>query len=568
MRLSDISRGRVFAAAAALAAYADVFLARGWPRDDRWLILEHPLLRSGLPGARELLTSGYVQPLMGASTPIQEWRPVLSLTFLLQRLTTGFAPFPLHAVNLLLHAGVAVLVFECLRTRFPVRAAAAGAALYAVLPIHAEVVAYLTSRSEELAALSVLGAWRLLGASAKPGPRRIAAGALVYAAGGLSKESALLFPLFLMLADWTLEGQAPWSRERRPVHLALAAAAALVLAGRAAVLPALAAGGVPYFAGTPALSRLLTLAKFWTWSYARPAVLGVGLCADFSRPLIADARPDDLVAWACLLTLTAVFALAVSAAARRKAWGFWLLGPCLFLLPTSQLLMNLDVIGAQRFLYLPALALAAAAAALFARAETRAPRAARAGTAALLLAFGARAAVRAADWRNAQAYDRASVACNPVAAKARAALGLDAIRAGREAEGEAILTAARNMEPDLYEANYNLARLDYGRDDLTAARPLLDAALRARPNASDVLTLSALMEERGGHPAASTELLMRAVAQDPDDATARYDLARALARTGRGADARAQLRAYLRLAPEDAAARAWLTALENTGGVR
>ncbi|NNN06889.1 MAG: tetratricopeptide repeat protein [Elusimicrobia bacterium] len=563
MRLSEIARARAFAAVAALAAYAEVLRAHGWPRDDRWLILEHPLLRAGLPGARELLTSGYVQPLMGASTPIQEWRPVLSLSFLLQRLTTGFAPFPLHAVNLALHIAVAVLVFECLRARFPVRAAAAGAALYAVLPVHAEVVAYLTSRSEELAALSALGAWRLLGAPAKPGPRRIAAGALIYAAGGLSKESALLFPLFLMLADWTLEGKVPWSRERRRVHLAMAAAAALVLAGRVAVLPALAAGGVPYFAGTPALSRLLTLAKFWTWSYARPAMLSVGLCADFSRPLIADARPDDLVAWACLLTLTAVFSLAVRAAARRQEWGFWLIGPCLFLLPTSQLLMNLDVIGAQRFLYLPALALAAAAAALFARAETRAPRAARAGAAGLLLALGARAAVRAADWRDAQAYDRAAVACNPVAAKARAALGLDAIRAGREAEGETLLTAARNLEPDLYEANYNLARLDYGRGDQTAARPLLDAALRARPDATDALTLSALLEERAGRLGASLELLARAAAADPDDATARYDLARALARVGRTAEARAQLRAYLRLSPDDAGARAWLAALGN-----
>ncbi len=157
MRLSELARGRAFVACAALAAYADVLLACGWPRDDRWLILEHPLLRAGLPGARELLTSGYVQPLVGASTPIQEWRPVLSLSFLLQRLTTGFAPLPLHAVNMIQHAAVAVLVFECLRARFPVRAATAGAAL------------------------SALGAWRLLGAPAKPGPRRVAAGALTRA---------------------------------------------------------------------------------------------------------------------------------------------------------------------------------------------------------------------------------------------------------------------------------------------------------------------------------------------------------------------------------------------------
>ncbi|MBI3564286.1 MAG: hypothetical protein HY079_03710, partial [Elusimicrobia bacterium] len=140
------ARDRAAVALAALAAYASALLARGWPRDDRWLILEHPLLRAGWPAARRLLASGYVQPVLGARTPIHEWRPVLSATFLLQRLTTGFAPLPLHAVNLALHAAVAVLVLEALRRRLGPRAALAGALVWAVLPVHAEVVAYLTSR--------------------------------------------------------------------------------------------------------------------------------------------------------------------------------------------------------------------------------------------------------------------------------------------------------------------------------------------------------------------------------------------------------------------------------------
>jgi hypothetical protein len=566
MSRSELLRGRLLSAGAALAAYGAALGARGWPRDDRWLILEHPLLRAGLPGARALLFSGYVQPVMGAETPVHEWRPVLSLSFLLQRLATGFAPLPLHAVNLALHAAVALLVFEVLRRRFPVRAAAAGAALYAVLPVHAEVVAYLTSRSEQLSALSVLGAWLILGAPARVSPRRAAAGGLVYAAGSLSKETALLFPLFLMLADWTLEGERPWARSRRNAYLALGLAGALVLAGRAAVLPALASGGVPYFAGTPPLSRLLTLAKFWVWNDARPALFGIGLCTDFSRPLIADARADDLVAWACLLALAAAFACAARAAARREAWGFWLIGPCLFLLPTSQLLMNLDVIGAQRFLYLPALALAAAAAAAFARAEAARPAAARAAAGAALLALGARAAARAQDWRDEEAYDRSAIACNPVSAKARAALGMDLIRTGRETAGERSLQAALQLKPDLYEANYNLALLDDRHGDFAAALPLLEAARRARPDAPGALELSAASEERAGRLADAAGLLARAVATNPNDAVARFNLARDLALLGRPGDAALQLRAYLLLAPEDAGARDWLRALENPGG--
>jgi tetratricopeptide (TPR) repeat protein len=568
MSRAEIRHGRLVAVGAACAAYGVVLLGRGWPRDDRWLILEHPLLRAGLPAARELLFSGYVQPVMGAQTPIHEWRPVLSLSFLLQRLTTGFAPFPLHAVNLGLHAAVVLLVFEVLRRRFPPRAAAAGAALYAVLPVHAEVVAYLTSRSEQLAAASVLGAWLILGAPARVSWRRAVIGALVYAAGALSKENALLFPLFLVLADWTLEGRRPWSTERRPAYAALGVAAVVVLAGRAAVLPALVSGGVPYFKDTPPLARLLTLAKFWTWDYVRPALTGFGLCADFSRPLIPDARPDDLVAWGSLLAVAAAFALAARAAARRNAWGFWLIGPCLFLLPTSQLLMNLDVIGAQRFLYLPALALAAGGAALAARADARRARGAVAIAGVLLLALGARAAVRARDWRDDEAYDGAAVACNPVAAKARAALGLDFLRAGRTTDGERALFAALALNPRLYEAAYDIARLDYDRGDFASARARLDEARRERPDAPDGLTLSALLAERDGRIASAAEMLARAVAASPDDAAARFDYARDLAALSRPAEAALQLRAYLRLAPDDAGARAWLESLENPGSAQ
>lgn len=565
MRRAD-ARDRAVAALTAVTAYGTALLAHGWPRDDRWLILEHPLLRAGWPASGRLLTSGYVQPVLGARTPIHEWRPVLSLTFLLQRITTGFAPLPLHAVNLALHVAVVLLVLEVFRRRLGDRAALAGALVFAVLPVHAEVVAYLTSRSELLAALSVLGAWLLLTSARRPSARAIFGGALIYFLGSLSKESAILFPAFLALADWTFDGELPWSPARRRVYLALAAAAALVLLGRAAVLPSIAHGGVAYFAGTPPLSRLLTLAKFWSWSYVRPAILGVGLCTDFARPLVPDSGSGDLAAWASLLAFGAALIAAARAVRARRAWGFWLLGPCLFLLPTSHLLMDLDTLGAQRFLYLPCLALAAGAGAWFALIEKTRAQVARASLGFAVLLLGARAAVRALDWRDDAAYYRAAVACNPVSAKARVGLGLSELRDGRSLEGEADLEAAQVLDPRLYDAAINLAKVSFDRGDFALAGQRTGRALALAPDASEALVLAALLDERAGRFADAEAKLAHAVVVNPDDPVVRFDFARALAKRGANAEAALQVRAYLRLVPEgpDAAdARRWLFSLEG-----
>lgn len=561
------ARGRLSVAAAACLAFGISLFGRGWPRDDRWLILEHPLLRAGWPAARELLASGYVQPLLGARTPIHEWRPVLSLSFLIQRAATGFAPFPFHAVNLALHVLAALLVHEALRRRLGERAAAAGALVFAVLPIHAEAVAYISSRSELLAMISVLGAWLILDKSRPLSPSRIAAGTAVYLAGALSKEHVLLFPLFLMMADWTFAGESPWRRRR--VHAALIAATALVLAGRAVVLPSLADGGVPYFSSASGIVKLLTLSKFWAWHYLRPAVTGVGLCSDYARPLIPDSSPTDLPAWVSLLSLGALLSFAVRAFFHRRSWGFWLLAPCLFLLPTSHLVIPLDTLGAQRFLYLPSLGLAAAAGALFLRADALAPKAGRVTLAVLLVWLATRAALRAADWRSDLAYYRAATACNPVSVKARTALGVALLREGRLDEGERELRAARGLDKTFYGAAFNLARLSYARGDLPAARARLDAARVLDAGAPDGLLLQALLDESAGRLDDAERSLARCLGLAPNDAAARYNSARVLARLGRPNEAAAQLREFLRLAPDDPdapAARLWLKGLEANPG--
>lgn len=534
-------------AGACLLAWGGTLSSKAWVRDDRPLILENPLLRAKALGP--LLTEGYWQPVAGALTPVHQWRPVLSLSFLAQVATTGFAQPPLRAVNLLLHWLVAGLLFEALRRPHGARAALAGAALWAVLPAHAESVAYLTSRSELLAGASVLGAWLLLGAPGSVSPRRLAAGALVFLLGALSKEHALLFPFFLALADWTFAGARPWDKPRRPVYAALLACGLAVLAGRALLLPGVAVGGEPYFQGTPLLSRLLTLSKFWASHYARPALSGAGMCVEYGRPLIPDSGPGDALAWLCLLGGLAALAAALRGLARRDSWSFWLLAPALFLLPTSHLLMELDSIGATRFLYIPTFFLAWLSGTLFAKAASR--KAAAALLAAALLFYVSRSRAEARTWGDAESLYRATVACNPVSAKARTALGVVLLEKGEPEEGVALLRSALDADPRHYPAAYNLALAAYRAGDRPAAAKALAAARTLMPQAADGLALEGQLAEDAGRLRDAGKAYAAAAALLPYDAPSRWNLARVLALEGRRPEALAALDEFLRLAPND-----------------
>lgn len=559
-----MKRAETAVAGAALLAWAPTLAARAWIRDDRALILENPLLAAAWPANLSALTGGYHQAVLGANAPVHEWRPALTATFLLERAAFGAARLPYQLTNIALHAAVAVLVHALLRRRLGARAALAGALLFAVLPVHAESVAFVTSRSELLAALGVLGAWLCLDEEGRAPAKRLAAGVASFAFAVFSKEHAFLFPALLALSDWVFHGSRPWDKTRRPVYAALAAVCVVALSLRALVLPELAGGGVPYFAGVPLLSKLLTLSRYWATSYLFPAVTGLGLCADYSRPAIPDSGLGDAAAWAALASILALVGGAVAAVRRRRAWGFWVLAPLLFLLPTSHLIFPLDTIGAQRFLYLPSLALAAAAGAAFAAAERRALLPARSALVLLLLAFGARAATRASDWRDDESYYRAALACHPASARARLGLGLARLRAGDSASGRALLLEAEALSPRLFEARYGLALLAWneGRFDEAAARAA--AALELWPRAADALNLKALLAERAGRDEEALAALLEAEAAQPHDSVTRFNLGRLLAKRGRAADAVPRLQSFLALAPEDPdapAARRLLDAL-------
>lgn len=211
-------------AVVACAVYAPV-LAYGFVYDDHWTVENNAALSSGLaPLLRALATGRAVARGIPDAT-----RPVMVASLWLDRRLFGSDPAGYHLHSLLLYALVSVAaglaVFGLTRRRV---AGVVGGLLYAVMPVHAEVVAGVNYREDLYAALGVFSviAWLFW-------PRRktvLVDHAVLVAAilcvGLFAKESAVVVaPLVLVLGLVKTGGAASaraWARARRSSLVAFA----------------------------------------------------------------------------------------------------------------------------------------------------------------------------------------------------------------------------------------------------------------------------------------------------------------------------------------------------------
>lgn len=157
-----------------------------------------------------------------AGTASNYYRPMMHVAYTATFGLFGLDPRGFHAVNVLLHAAVCLVLFACSRGllrrsgltgRTPALLAAGAALLFAVHPIHTEVVYWIGGVPDLLVALFLLAALHLYSSlpdDGSPGawPRLSAAAACFFLAL-LSKEVALVFPGILVAHDLAFRS---WSR--------------------------------------------------------------------------------------------------------------------------------------------------------------------------------------------------------------------------------------------------------------------------------------------------------------------------------------------------------------------
>jgi tetratricopeptide (TPR) repeat protein len=144
------------------------------------------------------------------------WYPLTWLSLMLECQLFGPRPSVTHAVNALLHAASAVLLFSVLLRmtgrRWP---SAAVAAVFAVHPLHVESVAWVAERKDVLSTLffllTLLAYCRY---AARPGFGRWSLVFLGMAVGLLCKPMLVTLPFVLLLLDyWPLQRFVGWTSE-------------------------------------------------------------------------------------------------------------------------------------------------------------------------------------------------------------------------------------------------------------------------------------------------------------------------------------------------------------------
>ena len=139
-------------------------------------------------------------------------RPVLTATYWLNFLGSGTRPFTYHLVNVLLHAGTAVLIFFIFERLFVISSEAFdrrwfalfGAALFLLHPLQTESVDYIAGRSELVSGFFFCAAWLIFlrNFEKDDSPVLILKIVLSGALAVLGKESAISLPALLLLTDF------------------------------------------------------------------------------------------------------------------------------------------------------------------------------------------------------------------------------------------------------------------------------------------------------------------------------------------------------------------------------
>jgi tetratricopeptide (TPR) repeat protein len=451
------------------------------------------------------------------------YRPLLSATLAVDYASGGLSPRPYHRtqIALLVLLGVMLVPFytRLLRASGAPDAAwlaLAAAALYCVHTTATETLNFISSRSEELSVMGVVGSFLVW--QAWPRWRSRGLHLLPMAIGALAKIHAVMYGPLLFAAVWldNPEGTTPRERTRtalRQAWPAIVASVAVYAFVRVMDAPEWTGGG------TERLAYAWTQPFAWL-HYARLFVLPVGLSADSDVSL--------LPAWYDTRALAGYAFLAILAAAFARTWRRAATAPIAFgiawfaiaLIPTSSVIPFSEIVNEHR-VFFPYVGLALAAVCAVWLALERAIASARTRRmAAAAIAVAVLSAHAAGTWQRNKVW------------RSEESLWLDVTK--------------KSPNNGRGWMNYGLTLM--ARGDLATARAHFERAALLTPNYSTLEINLGVVNAALGSQATAEQHFTRALALAPD-ADSHFFYARWLASVRRAPEAVAHLKQALANSP-------------------
>ena len=495
------------------------------------------------------------------------YRPLTSAWLALDGAISGMRPAWFHGVNAVLHALVTFLLTLLALEMSGGRAAVAASAgaVFAAHPVHVEAVAGIVGRSEILAALFVLTAIlchrRALVAERGRASVWPWAAWLAALCGMFAKESAIVAPALCALSEAVPAPRRAGRGFRAVLYAGYAMCATAYLAARWKVLGGIGAGLPIPFVDNPAaaagpvdgrLTGLGTLVR-----YAGLLLWPRHLSADYSYdqiPVIHSVL--DPLAAAGLILAIGVIGAGAWLLSRAPLAGFGLLFMAVSASLTTNIVLFIGTLLAERLMYLPSVGLCLLVGCWAGKVGTRLGMVV-AGTAVALvvaLSFG-RSHARIPDWNDDFTLYRSAASISPRSARIRFNLGNAYLRASRNRDAEDNFRAALAIYPEFQDARVNLGMALVQQGRAQEALGLLEAAAsKEAENADLAINLGTAYRSLGDVTRAETAF-RRALELDPGSSRAWNNLGSIELSRGRIDEAIADLQNAVRLEPRMAVFR-------------
>ncbi|MEX2596990.1 MAG: tetratricopeptide repeat protein [Salibacteraceae bacterium] len=330
--------------------------------DDKLVLTNNKFVQEGISSIPDLFTTNYANGHKEDGFNDGLYRPLSLVTFAIEKSVFGLNPSVSHFIQALLYGLLLIGLMLWLNAFFEDKRSWAFwiSVLFALHPIHTEVVANLKGRDELLALLFfVFAAWQFVKWCSSHNPSSFRNTLLLYFLALFSKESAVTFIAVFPMIYWY---KVPLEQHKWKWTSIIALPVVMFLGIRQYVLHQMG----PVDSGvTGILQNVLTTSDSFTERIATAAhiqalyleklVMPFNLSHDYSYnaiPLVDLSNPSALI-WGSVLIVLIV--IGVKALLKREILGFGLLFYFVTISVVANVFILIGALAADRFVFTPSL---------------------------------------------------------------------------------------------------------------------------------------------------------------------------------------------------------------------